>query len=521
MVTVVSFLLDLYAWAGPELYLIAAGNNLGLPDEPALQYAESDATQLTTMLKRLGGVPSQNTVLLSGETASTFRRVLVEINARIRTKHTSLENDTVLIVYYSGHADAVGLHLRDTVLPFDELKDLIAGSPAKVRILIVDSCRSGGVTRVKGAIPADEFQIQLNNRLQAEGWAVLTSSADGEDSHESEQLQASFFSHHLLNALRGAADKNRDGTVTLGEAYQYTYQQTLRSSGQTLHLQHPTYQYDIKGKGELVLTRLANDQNRSGQLTIKKAGLYLIMEREEGGRVVAEVSVGREGTQLVLPSGNYFVQQRSRRHYLEYLLTLAPGEDVVLENLAHRMVKYARLVRKGENELQWFRGIYALSGVRGNVLSGESIAPQVILRSFVDMSWISIGIQGRFAQSHLKAVEGLTQCTHYDIGLGVSAQRFEDIGLFSFSFGLLLDVSFHRQQYSSPGTVSDRNSWGFGFGMITSVEIEVFTELGILVEGGPMIYVLPRGLTRAGAEVGEEIKTPLSWWTAAGVGWKF
>ena len=86
-----------------------------------------------------------------------------------------------------------------------------------------------------------DFKIQLEGRVEAEGTAFISSSTADENSQESDRLRGLFFSHHLVNALRGAADRNSDGLVTLAECYEYTYAQTLRSSGQTLSIQHPTY----------------------------------------------------------------------------------------------------------------------------------------------------------------------------------------------------------------------------------------------------------------------------------------
>jgi uncharacterized caspase-like protein len=79
-----------------------------------------------------------------------------------------------------------------------------------------------------------------------------------ESSQESDRLRGSFFSHHLVNALRGAADRNGDGRITLAEAYEYTHAQTLRASVQTVSLQHPTYAYDVKGSGDPLLTTVAS-----------------------------------------------------------------------------------------------------------------------------------------------------------------------------------------------------------------------------------------------------------------------
>ena len=242
------------AWAS-STFVVSAGNNVGNDGDFPLRFAEEDAIQFATVMRNLGDVDPENSILVQGASAAGLRKTSLDTNRRIRRAISRGDQNTSLIVFYSGHADSGGLHMRGSNLSFTELEDLVEASPAKVRVLILDSCRSGGVTRVKGASPAENFTISARNKVEAEGLAVITSSSAWEDSHESDRLRGSFFSHHLLSGLRGAADHNRDATVTLNEVYSYAYQQTLRSSGQTQSLQHPTYRYDIKGKGDLALTQ--------------------------------------------------------------------------------------------------------------------------------------------------------------------------------------------------------------------------------------------------------------------------
>ena len=72
----------------------------------------------------------------------------------------------------------------------------------------------------EGAKPAEVFSIAADNRMQAEGVAIITSSSAWEDSHESERLRV-FLYPSFLTALRGAADQDKDSTVTWNEAYSF------------------------------------------------------------------------------------------------------------------------------------------------------------------------------------------------------------------------------------------------------------------------------------------------------------
>src|SRR6185503_11193435 len=93
----------------------------------------------------------------------------------------------MLMIFYSGHGDAAQLHLGPSGLAIAELRDLTVGSPAQFRVLIVDACRSGGVTGVKGARPAAPFRMALEDRLPGEGYAIVTSASADEESQESAQ----------------------------------------------------------------------------------------------------------------------------------------------------------------------------------------------------------------------------------------------------------------------------------------------------------------------------------------------
>ena len=84
-------------------------------------------------------------------------------------------------------------------------------------------------SRAGGRIPA--FLTDASS--QVKGYAFLTSSSENEAAQESERLQGSFFTQALLTGLRGAADVSGDGQVTLGEAYQFAFAETLAQTTST------------------------------------------------------------------------------------------------------------------------------------------------------------------------------------------------------------------------------------------------------------------------------------------------
>ena len=505
-------------------WLVVIGNNEGEPHELSLLYAERDARHVAEVFRTEGGVSTRRTLQLLGEDAPTIRRELLRVNTTIRahkgSAHDVEANSTGLVVFYSGHADADALHLGGSTLAFDELRALVESSPASVRLLVVDACRSGSVTRVKGVKPTRTFAVDFDDKIATEGMAIITSSAAGESSQESDDLRAAFFTHHLINALRGAADRNGDGQVTLGETYAYTYGQTLRSSGRTLDLQHPTYEYDVKGRGELILAKPGALGRRRGRLRLGSAGIYLISEKREGGPVVAEVSPPQDRAMLALPVDTYFVQQRRPREYREYNVTLEPGKAVDLATQPYTAVNYDRLVRRRGGRRRFVHGLTLLTGVRGEIIEGEGARPQVVVGYGLDLPWLTLGVRFRGTTSTGHGPDGALPRRHGELGVGLSLQRFVDLRWLSASFGVLAEGVYHRQVFNADRTSPNRRSLGASFGGLFSVERSLLEGLSMRIEGGPVTTIFEQATTELGATTGQETVTPFTWWAAGGLVWR-
>src|SRR5262249_12296741 len=90
-----------------------------------------------------------------------------------------------------------------------------------------DSCRSGAVTRSKGARKAPTFEVESDAGRGAKGLVILTSSASDEHSQESDQIGGSYFSHHLASGAVGDAGRSGDGRVRLSQVYADAYDRTV------------------------------------------------------------------------------------------------------------------------------------------------------------------------------------------------------------------------------------------------------------------------------------------------------
>ena len=338
------------ARAQTQRFAVVIGNNSGASDEQPLRFAESDAQRVADVLGDLGGVPTENQVVLRGKTSDEVRSAILATHERIRAGARSM-TDAVLFVYYSGHGDADALHLGSSRLPLHELERLVQDSPAEVRLLIIDACRSGSITRVKGGHPAPPLALAIAAPLFGQGTIVLTASTLTEDAQESDQLGGSFFTHYLTSGLRGAADDNGDHVITVAEVFDYTRAQTIMASSRTLAgTQHPTFRYDMRGRADLPLTELGNTLHH-GQLILPPGVTWLVIRTGTPPIVVGEIAADARSRTLSLRSGTYAVRGRTRDALLEGEATIVSGRDTTLDDRRLSRTRYAALVRKGKGEI--------------------------------------------------------------------------------------------------------------------------------------------------------------------------
>ncbi len=315
--------------AGPRAYAIVVGSNPGGPGQQTLRFAERDAKTMAMVLGQLGRFPAANLVLLARPTPERLRGAIAAIATKIRNDARA-GRESVLLFYYSGHARANALNLGRREVSLDELRATLLSVPATLKIVILDACQSGAFSGVKGAKPAADFSVNSLSRLGAAGVAVMASSSSTELSQESTRLGASYFTHYLVVALRGAGDRNRDGKVSLDEAYQYAYHRTLAATARTaVGKQHVTLETDLKGKGEISLTYPAR-ADAHFELSAFMRGEVLVQKR--GGPVMVELhKVPGKKLRVALPAGRYTALVRAGGKVRECQFALRVGSALTLD----------------------------------------------------------------------------------------------------------------------------------------------------------------------------------------------
>jgi hypothetical protein len=477
-------LVALPARADPNRFAVIVGSNRGDRDEVVLRFAESDAERVAGVLRTLGGFAPENVIVLLGQPAADVERVLAAVSARAG----KYEGQSLLLVFYSGHADADALHLGGSRLPMGSLRERVTGSAASTRVLVLDACRSGALTRVKGGTPAPTFDITLAYPLGAQGLALLSSSAAGESSQESDSLGASFFTHALVSALLGAADANHDGDVTLGEAFAYARERTLSATSRTIFgPQHPTFRYDLGGREDLVLTRPSAEYGNVGMLAFSRRGFYVVHRRTADGPVVAELAADDDGgRKMALEAGRYFVTRREPDHLEQGRFDVtAHGVTAVLPQAMARL-DYARVVRKGGTLRRASGSLFVDGGVRGEVL-GLGTAWRTELGGRVDLRQFSLEL--RLGLSGSDRDNGRLAIATKELSVAADALRAFDLGPLSLDVGLELGMSWFAQALHDP-SAPDRSSFGPFVGAVGQLEVPLPRRFYVRLELAGIFYFL-------------------------------
>jgi hypothetical protein len=492
LVALATGLLAVTARADITRYAVIAGNDAGSAGEATLRYAEADARKVFEVLRALGDFRPENMVLLQGRGGNELSRVLIAMNARIRSE-SSAGRDAVLFVYYSGHADSEALHLGENSLELGLVERLVQGSSADFRILVLDACRSGALTRVKGGHAIAPFALAIDAELSGEGLALLTSSAADEDAQESDALRGSFFTHYFVSGLRGAADRNGDGRVSVEEAYAHAYESTLRASSQTLYgTQHPTFRFDLKGRGAVPLTWIARRDGSIARMAFPSGHAYLLFAGEESGPVVAEV--GQYDTQrvLALEAGRYFVRGRASNHLLEGSVELVAGESLLLEEAQLKPVEYARLARKGGTERAVAQGPWLGYQIRSPLWSGASFCHGLRGGYALDLAQISLSAAIGACRSTFQ--NDVLEARADEFGLDLTAAHVWDFSALSVSFGGLAGASWLRQRFETPGRAPARDSWALSAGALLAASTDLTHGYYVLAEAlGQVSFFEQRG----------------------------
>jgi hypothetical protein len=491
-------------------YGLIIGNDAGDRDEPHLRFAEHDADRFAATLVELGGFAAGNVVVLRGADAETARAALIALNDRIRTAGAA---DTMLVVYYSGHADAEALHLGASTLPLAQLEQLVRGSPAAFRLLVVDACRSGALTRVKGGKLAAPFTIALGDTLAADGVVFWTASAASEEAQESDAIKGSFFSHYLVSGLAGPADADGDGQVTTAEAYEYARAATLRASSRTMAgTQHPTFRDEVAGRDAIVLTRPGTVGPARAQLRVPEGRDVLVLAGNADGPVIAEVGVHDANRRLNVRAGKYFVRERGDQNLLEGGVALAAGEDHLVDDRELARVDYVRVAAKGVIAPQRHDAIEASFLVRTPLVDGGELCTGAIAGYAFDLAWVTV--TPRLSACRERVRNAFVSAASDDLTADARVAHAWHVGPVALALGAEVGTALVHQQFATTGIAPQRTVAAglFGAGGSVGVALAHGASASLAAEVDTFVMRKDDGMTSAWSPtLGVGVMVGLGW----------
>lgn len=246
-----------------DLYALIVGvSKYRHPKIKQLTVSDKDARDVAEFLRGQDKLFRKiNVTLLTNEQATK-----AEIEKSLHYRLREAGKDDTVVIFWSGHGsddprlpgefffvtyDADPDYMTSTCVNMNQNR-LLNRLDSKRVVLIADTCYAGNFTSmgVKSLRPALENFIR--DFSESRGRVFLTSSRPDELSMEKPGLSNSVFTHYLLQGLRGEADTDKDGIVSIKELYDYVYQKTKH---ETNNVQHPQWEARLEGTFPLALSR--------------------------------------------------------------------------------------------------------------------------------------------------------------------------------------------------------------------------------------------------------------------------
>jgi hypothetical protein len=221
----------------PTLHLLSIGvsRHQFINHSGGVHYAAKDARDLADLLKRQEGRlfarVECHTLINEDATLPRITDAMARISARAR-------NRDYVMIYLSGHG---GSHPKTGDYLYENYDFL----PRDPRTHLTGKTIWGWLQRTPGIgfLVLDTCQAALAVPHHDVSFVTLASCLSDESSSETALLQQGFFTRALLEGLRGQADANHDGIVTLAELDAYIADRVhlLTRGKQKTTMVHPNY----------------------------------------------------------------------------------------------------------------------------------------------------------------------------------------------------------------------------------------------------------------------------------------
>lgn len=211
-------LFSLAVLANAKTYLVAVGVSDYPGTDKDLRLPANDAATVQYIYSKNSNAES---VLLTNSNA-TKSAVL----SKLRLTFAKASENDIIVFFFSGHGSKGAFCAYDAQIPYSEIRQAMASSKAKNKMIFADACFSGKMRQGRKNTAEQSFN---NYNIM-----LFLSSRGNETSIERRDMKNGFFTSCLQKGLRGGADANKDRTITARELFNYvsTNVKTLSSDKQ-------------------------------------------------------------------------------------------------------------------------------------------------------------------------------------------------------------------------------------------------------------------------------------------------
>jgi hypothetical protein len=261
-------------------------------------------------------------------------------------------------------------------------------------------------------------------------------------------------------------------------------------------MQHPTFRFDVKGRGAIPLTFVSAQGAKRAELRFPQGQSYMVFVDEAGGSVVGEVGQQDSERRLVVAPGRYFVRGRARDYLLEGGLTVGSGASLTVDDDRLSRVEYARLARKGGTSRTVSHGPWLGVQWRSPWWSESSACPGLRAGYAIDTSALSVTPRIGICRSHSSndTVEEHTD----ELDLDVALSHVFDLPGFSVGPGVAVGGSWLRQRFQTRGVAPGRDTAALHLDVLADLGWDLAAGFFLLGEVGGQLYVFEEQETGSG-----------------------
>ncbi|KAB2924184.1 MAG: hypothetical protein F9K22_06980 [Bacteroidetes bacterium] len=229
-------------------------------------YAANDAEIMKRYFENRFGIDPSRILFYTNEQVNGifFKKMFDPEKGELRDLIGSRAAETDVYVFYSGHgipnksadqtflfpADGDIRFLEDYGYPIASFYENLNRLNTRSVTVILDACFSGasrgsGMYKEENLIAAKGIKLKVTKPWTAyKNFTVINSSSGEETSLGNDQTETGLFTYYFTAGLRGEADKDKDGEITLGELKAYVETNMIPHSKRISGQQTPEFYGD-------------------------------------------------------------------------------------------------------------------------------------------------------------------------------------------------------------------------------------------------------------------------------------